>query len=737
MASPANAAILDGMPHPADLRVHHHEGTTFVTAGQMVIACYPGGEIAMRNVAVAVARQLGFSGQQVAQVMGLTDSYVATLHQRALREGAAGLVRPSGPKPKLSPQAWARAAKWRAAGASEAQVAARLGVAQATVSRHLAGAGQQELLPGGGPAGAADAAGAGFEPQPEPAPQPPAAQPGRQQPGPGPGLETARPAAETETARAAGLLAAGSRITDGQVRSRYAGAMLLHAFGARAGAGDILAAAAGDSGPGGTRFADVALLSATSIGFALGAATTGQFKHLTAAAAGPLAGMASLPGLRTLRPRLAAIAGGCDPLELQAMFAQAMLEADPVTSGVYYVDDHFIPYTGAKPVGKGWNNKRGRAEKGHADTHVTAHDGRAVCFVTGEPSGLTSTLPKALAELKKAAPPGAAIMLGFDRGGAYPQVFRHCRDEGVHWVTYRRAPLAVPGVLPVLATITINGRTREVAWAEETVQLKDYGDARQLTLFEHGQVALQVLTSDTDACPAEILAWLKSRWREENFLKYASANYGIDAICDYAAVIETNTKVIDNPARKAANAAVRQAQNALAAARAGMAAMLADPAIPAAIKNTRLIPAARQKITRAEKALAKAEAARASIPPKLPANVIDPHARAALLRAGRRGLQMVLRLLAHNAEHWLASHLNAYLQDDDEYRAITRETIIRGLAGVITYTPAEVSVRLDRPGSPRVASALELLLDEINATPPALPGDTRPVTYQLAAPRQI
>ncbi len=168
-----------------------------------------------------------------------------------------------------------------------------------------------------------------------------------------------------------------------------------------------------------------------------------------------------------------------------------------------------------------------------------------------------------------------------------------------------------------------------------------------------------------------------------------------------------------------------------------MAAMLADPAIPAAIKNTRLIPAARQKITRAEKALAKAEAARVSIPPKLPANVIDPHARVALLRAVRRCLQMVLRLLAHNAEHWLASHLNAYLQNDNEYRAITRETIIRGLAGVITYTPAKISVRLDRPRSPRVASALELLLDEINATPPALPGDTRPVTYRLAAPRQI
>ena len=718
-------AALDGMPHPADLRVHSRGGTTFVTAGQMVIACYPGGDVAMRNVAVAVARQLGFSGQQVAQVMGLSDSYVATLHQRALREGAAGLVRPSGPKPKLSLQAWARAAKWRAAGASEAQIAARLGVAQATVSRHLAGAGRHQL-PFGEP-------GSTGQPQSqEPAAEGPAPQPGREEPPRAPS-----PATETETARAAGLLAAGARITGGRVTSRYAGAMLLHAFGARAGAGDILAAAAGGGGDGGSRYADVALLSAVSTCFALGAATLEQFKHLAAGAAGPLAGLASLPGLRTLRPRLAAIADGTDPLELQAMFAAAMLAAGPVTSGVYYVDDHFIPYTGAKPVGKGWNNKRGKAEKGHADTHVTAHDGRAVCFVSGEPSGLAVTLPLALAELKKAVPAGTPVMLGFDRGGACPQVFRHCRDEKAHWVTYRRAPLAVPAGLPILSVITAGGRRREVAWAGETAGLKDYGQARQLTLFEHGQVALQVLTSDFDACPAEILAWLKSRWREENFLKYASENYGIDAICDYAAVIEANTKVIGNPARKAANAAVRQAEKALAAAREDCAAMLAGPAITAPAKNARLIPAARQRITRAEKALSRASAARGKIPAKLPANVIDPHARVALLRAGRRGLQMVLRLLAHNAEHWLSSHLNAYLQDDDEYRAITRETIIRGLAGTITYTPSAITVRLDQPPSPRVARALELLLDEINTTPPSLPGDTRPITYHLAPAGQI
>ena len=519
--------------------------------------------------------------------------------------------------------------------------------------------------------------------------------------------------------------ASGGGIAEGRVRSRYAGAMLLHAFAAQADAGQILAAAAGGEPAG------VALLAAVSACFGLGAVTTEQVKHLAAAEAGPLAGLVMLPDLRTLRPKLAAIADGTDPLKIQQLFASAMLAADPVTSGVYYVDDHFVPCTGARPVAKGWNNKRGRAERGRADTHVTAHDGRAVCFVSGEPSGLSVTLPKALAELKKAVPAGTRIMLGFDRGGAYPQVFRHCREQKVHWVTYRRAPLAVPAMLPVITTITSGGRARQIAWAEETVQLKDYGEARQITLFEHGKVALQILTSDFDACPAEILAWLKSRWREENFLKYASENYGIDKICDYAAGIEVNTKLTDNPARKAANAQVRDEDKNLAAAERAFAALLADPSVPPAVKNGKLIPAAEHKITAARKQAKAAAEARAKIPAKLPANQIDPEAQVAVLRAGRRGLQMVLRLLAHNAEHWLATHLNAYLRDDDEYRAITRQTIIRGLAGIITFTPAAITVTLEPPGTPRVTRALALLIDEINNTPPVIPGDNRPITYRI------
>ena len=709
--SAAVAAILEGMPEPRDLRMRERDGRCVITAGRVVLFEYAAGDVVMRNIALAALRQLGFKGRVVAAVLGLTENYVATLHNAALRDGSAALVMQDrrGTPGKVTGEQWEQARAWRAQGASDAEIGRRLQVAHTTIGRAL---GPRELAParerepGWAPA---EPLFTGPEPEPEPEPEP---APG---PEPGAGLPPA------------GGLRAWPLPAGGVFRSRYAGAMLLHAFGGQAGAGEILAAAAGgeDGRPG-----DAALLSAVSMCFALGAATTEQFKHLAAAEAGPLAGLAVLPGLRALRPQLAAIAGRTDPLRLQSMFASAMLAADPVTSGVYYVDDHFVPYTGAKPVGKGWNNKRGRAGKGRADTHVTAHDGRAVCFVTGEPSGLTVTMPKALAELKKAAGPAAKIMLGFDRGGAYAQVFRHCRDQDAHWVTYRRAPLAVPAMLPVITTVSHAGRARQIAWAEETVQIKDYGEARQITLFEHGKVALQILTSDSGACPAEILAWLKSRWREENF-KYASENYGTGKICDYLAGVEANTKITGNPARKQANAAVREAEKALAAAERDLAVLLAGPAIAPAAKNTRLIPAVQEKISAARKKLAAAAAARDKVPAKLPASAIDPEAKTALLRAGRRGLQMVLRLLAHNAEHWLSAHLNAYLHDDDEYRAITRETIIRGLAGTITWTPGAITVRLEQPGAPRIAGALTLLIDEINATPPAMPGDTRPITYQL------
>jgi hypothetical protein len=219
----------------------------------------------------------------------------------------------------------------------------------------------------------------------------------------------------------------------------------------------------------------------------------------------------------------------------------------------------------------------------------------------------------------------------------------------------------------------------------------------------------------------------------ENAFKYASEHHGIDALADYIADIETITLLVDNPARKTANATVKARKNDLAGAERALAQLMCGRSGPIAALNKKLT-SAHATIEQAKKALAAAETTRNTIPAKLPANQIDPDARRALLRTTRRALQMVLRLLAYNGEHWLAGHLNAYLRDNDEYRAITRETILKGTAGTITYTPDTITVELQHPDSPRVTRALALLLEEINNTPPHLPGDPRPISYTLQHP---
>ena len=138
----------------------------------------------MRNVAVAVLRQLGFAGRTVAAAMGLTENYVATLHNRALREGTPGLVRERRRPGKLAARGWERAARWRAEGASGSEIARRLRVAQSTVSRRLGPAAAQEQLPGAGPEGEPTATGRPAEAGPQPEPQPAGPQPGGPQAGP-------------------------------------------------------------------------------------------------------------------------------------------------------------------------------------------------------------------------------------------------------------------------------------------------------------------------------------------------------------------------------------------------------------------------------------------------------------------------------------------------------------------------------------------------------------------------
>ena len=706
------------------------DGQYLVSVGRSLVYRFDVDDVGMRNLAIVALTDAGRRVGEVAALFGLTATYVSTLRGRARAQGSAGLVRGRGRPCKLSDRQVSQARKWSGQGQTQQVIADRLGVAQSVISElfaRLAPVPVQEPLPSTDATEPAD----GTVPLGSVMAAPVAAQPhyddveaimGEVEPvgGEPVGGEPVGVPPGTPLAGFAG----SARIGTGTYRCRYAGAMLLFPYLNRVGAEAIFATLTG--GPA-RRYDDLAVLSTATLGFALGIDTVEGAKHLRRAEVGASLGLNMSPELATLRARLSALADGSDPLELQRAFAAGMLTAHPAGDPVYFVDDHFVPYAGARTVTKGSNTKRRHAQPGRDDTLLVDAPGRAILFGSGEPTGLSSTLPGVLTQLREVLGPDAPVLLGFDRGGAYPAAFTACRQAGADWVTYRRAPLLESTAAPQRCWTLRDGKRLSVTLADESVQIKGYGAARQLTLFEHGAAVLQVLTSDTDATGATLLYWLRARWRIENMFRDAAEHNGIDTLADYAMDTGPDTRMVKNPARLAARKTVAAAEAELATAERALQQLLAGPGTPRQM-NTKL-PGVHRRIEAATRVVEATKTALRPVPTKILATEPDPNAKRARSRLARRGLQMVLRLLAFNAEAWLAEHFNAYLADPDEYRAIARNLL--HLGGNVDYSTQTITVTLDPPDSPRVARALHLLTQELNATPARLPGDRRPLTYQV------
>ena len=183
--------------------------------------------------------------------------------------------------------------------------------------------------------------------------------------------------------------------------------------------------------------------------------------------------------------------------------------------------------------------------------------GRAVVFGTGEPTGLATTLPGVLAQLRPVIGPDAPILLGFDRGGAYPAVFTACRDAGADWVTYRRAPLAAPtgrrgAPRPVRRPAT--GSHRDAGRRDGRTQRVRHGPAADPVRARRAGAAGP--DQRHHRARRDLLCWLRARWRIENMFKYAAEHNGIDALADYMD-IGPDTRPVANPAREAANDTVK------------------------------------------------------------------------------------------------------------------------------------------------------------------------------------
>ena len=323
------------------------------------------------------------------------------------------------------------------------------------------------------------------------------------------------------------------------------------------------------------------------------------------AALGRVLGLDRAPEVKTIRRKLGELAAAGKAADLIMALARRHAAARPQALGFLYVDGHARAYYGTRTVQKMHIARLKFPAPATEETWVTSQDGEPVFMVAAEPSeSLAGELRRLLPDLRQVVGEGRRVTVCFDRGGWSPALFADITKAGFDLLTWRKGP-APDLPADTFTTITCaDDRGREHAYdlADTTVTLTISEGPRKGQTVSLRQVTRRVpargggtrqihaLTSRTDLAAGEVCWRLTSRWREENYFRYARTHFALDALDSHAATPDDPDRKVPNPAKKAAAAQVRRAEILAAAAEAQRDASLAalrnpPPGQPVTITN--------------------------------------------------------------------------------------------------------------------------------------------------------
>jgi hypothetical protein len=704
--------------------------------GMAAFAWDAGDEAGRRLAAVLLCspRLKAATQEQVASAFGVIPVTVWRWARALERAGVSGLVpEVKGPRraSKLTPAVLARIAGLDGQGMSRARIAAACGVSESSVRNALrpagAGAGAARRASGGGDAG--PAAGSA---------EPPA---GGLPVLPGP------VARDGERALARwGLLGegAGPVFTPG---ARYPLAGLLLALPALEGTG-LLDCARATYGRLRNGFYGLTATLLTLVFLALLREPRAEgATRVPPAALGRVLGLDRAPEVKTIRRKLAGLAAAGKAAELIMALARHHAAARPGALGFLYVDGHTRVYYGTRTVQKMHVARLKFPGPATEETWVTDAGGDPVFVVVAEPSqSLAGELRALLPQLRQVVGDGRRVTVCFDRGGWSPALFADILEAGFDLLTYRKAPVAdLPAAAFTMVSCTDDrGREHEYTLADTTITLEigegprkgEQVSLRQVSRREpaaRGAIRqVHTLTSRTDLPAGEVCWRMSSRWREENYFRYARTHFALDALDSYAAAPDDPHRMIPNPAKKAAAARAGRARAALDAAEAGRDAALLKLRSPApgqaAYLTNQMLNALNAPVHAACAELEAAQAAATATPARIRLGDIAPDMMR--LDAETKQITHAIRMAAYNAETTLARALGGhYAPARNEAYALIREAL--ATSGDICPGPGQLLIRLDPLTAPRRTQALAALCDQLTAIGACYPGTDLVLRYEV------
>jgi len=468
------------------------------------------------------------------------------------------------------------------------------------------------------------------------------------------------------------------------------------------------------------------------------------------AALGRVLGLDRAPEVKTIRRKLGELAAAGKAGQLQMTLARHHAAARPDTLGFLYIDGHTRAYFGKRDIQKMHVTRLKFPGPATEETWVTDGAGCPLLVVMAQPSSsLAAQIRDLLPGLREITGPGRKATLCFDRGGWSPGLFAAIIDAGFDLLTYRKNDAgttvpALPGAAFAAATCTgDDGRPRDYDLADTTVDLTiSEGEhkgrvltLRQVTRRKPGdtrQVHILTTREPGDLPAAGVIYRMTSRWREENYFRYGRAHFALDALDSYATTPEDPDRMVPNPAKKTAAAAVKTARKTLAGAEAARQEKLAALRSPApgqaTVITNKMLARLDAPVQAARRELQAARAAARAVPAKIPLPEHNP--AMVKLDTETKLITHAIRMAACNTETILARALHGhYARAGDEAYALIREALTA--SGDITPAGGILHVRLDPLSAPRRTSALAALCDKLNTTRTRYPGTTLTLHYTV------
>lgn len=451
---------------------------------------------------------------------------------------------------------------------------------------------------------------------------------------------------------------------------------------------------------------------------------------------GRLLGLDRACEVKTLRRKLDCLAAKNKAVIFGQQLAKTRLKKRQGALGFLYVDGHVRVYNGKRKLAKAYVTKKRLAMPATTDYWINDQDGEPIFVITAPANeGLVKMLPPVLEEVRGLIGEDRRLTIVFDRGGWSPKLFLKLVKQGIDLVTYRKGKTEqIPEEHFYLMAEELEGKSveyrlhdRSVAFLEGKLWL------RQVSRLNPSGHQTHIVTSRQDLSSVTIAYRMFERWRQENFFKYMSAEYALDALVAYDVEEDDLERLVPNPKRKEVN----QERNKIKAEIKELECQYAVKALnneEAKRRTMRGFKIANSDIGRKIEMLQQRElelkALYEETPAKVPLKATLNNETIYRLKREKKHLSDLIKMVAYQVETDLLALIRSdYARADDEGRTLIQSALKS--SGDLKVTDNELHVVLNPLNSPHRSKTIRALCAKLNTTNTNFPGSKLRLVYDV------